>query len=347
MREENMATELENTVVSPWHSGEIKMQEAVGVADRMAIAGPRVVRSYMPDQHRDFYEQLPFIVAGSVDTDGNAWATLLAGGKGFIQSPDPVTLKLHHRPDPNDPASLGMAAKGNIGILGIELHSRRRNRMNGHISKSHKDGFDINVEHSFGNCPQYIQLRDFQMVPDHRPSEPVWSDEMSDDARSLIERADTSFVASYVDEKEGRQVDVSHRGGKAGFVRIGEDGVLTVPDFAGNLHFNTLGNFLKNPKAGLIFCDFETGDVLQLTGRAEVILESPEIAAFQGAERLWTFTPEKLVVRKAGLPIRWTFQDEGWSPNSLMTGDWDTAKQRLEAQALRDAWRDYRVSDVV
>lgn len=342
-----MATEFQNTIVSPWHSGEIEMQEAVGVADRMAIAGPRVIRSFMPDQHRDFYEQLPFIVAGSVDGDGNAWATLLAGGKGFIESPDPVTLKLNHQLDTNDPASTGLEVDGDIGILGIELHSRRRNRMNGHISQSRKDGFYINVEHSFGNCPQYIQLRNFQMVQDHQPAEPVWSNKLSDDARALIENADTFFVASYVDEEEGRQVDVSHRGGKTGFVHIGDDGVLTIPDFAGNLHYNTLGNFLKNPKAGLIFCDFETGDVLQMTGSVAVILESPEISAFQGAERLWTFTPEKLVVRKAGLPIRWTFQDEGWSPNSLMTGDWDAAKQRVEAQALRDTWRDYRVSHVV
>jgi predicted pyridoxine 5'-phosphate oxidase superfamily flavin-nucleotide-binding protein len=103
----------------------------------------------------------------------------------------------------------------------------------------------------------------------------------------MIAVADTFFVASYTDDTvDGRQVDVSHRGGKAGFVRVGEDGVLTIPDFAGNLHFNTLGNFLLTPRAGLMFVDFATGDVLQLSGRAEVILESPEIAAFQGAERL-------------------------------------------------------------
>ncbi|MDR5671235.1 pyridoxamine 5'-phosphate oxidase family protein, partial [Burkholderia cenocepacia] len=96
-------------------------------------------------------------------------------------------------------------------------------------------------------------------------------------------------VASYVGDGAERQVDVSHRGGKAGFVRIGDDGVLTIPDFAGNLFFATLGNFRVNPRAGIVFADFETGDVLQMTGEAEVDLDSPEIAAFQGAERLWRF----------------------------------------------------------
>ena len=37
--------------------------------------------------------------------------------------------------------------------------------------------------------------------------------------------------------------------------------------------FNTLGNFLVNPKGGLAFPDWETGDLLQLTGDVEVILD--------------------------------------------------------------------------
>ena len=64
-------------------------------------------------------------------------------------------------------------------------------------------------------------------------------------------------------------MDVSHRGGNPGFVRI-EGNVLTIPDFAGNLHFNTLGNFLLHPRAGLVFIDFETGDMLQVSGRTAV-----------------------------------------------------------------------------
>ena len=47
-------------------------------------------------------------------------------------------------------------------------------------------------------------------------------------AQNMIAGADTFFVASYVDDDAGhRQVDASHRGGKAGFVRIDADGALT------------------------------------------------------------------------------------------------------------------------
>ncbi|XLM22644.1 pyridoxamine 5'-phosphate oxidase family protein, partial [Chromobacterium piscinae] len=61
----------------------------------------------------------------------------------------------------------------------------------------------------------------------------------------------------------------SHRGGKPGFVKIDGD-TLTIPDFAGNGYFNTLGNLLRHPRAGLLFIDFSSGDTLQLAGRAEV-----------------------------------------------------------------------------
>src|SRR6202012_5412373 len=125
-----------------------------------------------------------------------------------------------------------------------------------------------------------------------------------------------------------------------------DDGVLTVPDFAGNLFFATLGNFLINPRAGIVFVDFETGDLLQMTGEARVDLTSPEITAFQGAERLWYFTPRRVLYRKGALPVRWTFEANGWSPNSLMTGSWEQAESRLKAAALASSWRPLRVKSI-
>ncbi|QND45813.1 flavin-nucleotide-binding protein (plasmid) [Rhizobium lusitanum] len=314
---------------SPWHAGEIALQETAGVAERMSEIGQRVLRDHLIDQHRDFYPQLPFIVLGSVDATGDAWATLRAARPGFLHSPDIHTLSLDLTRDPADPADAGMEDGSAIGMLGIELHTRRRNRLNGTISRHGDNGFEVNVDQAFGNCPRYIQLRDFTFVRD--PSErtdqlALHLTELDTRAKEMIAGADTFFVASYVDREGGqRQVDVSHRGGKAGFVRVGGDGVLTVPDFAGNLFFNTLGNFVLNPKAGLVFADFDRGELLQLTGEAKVVLDSPEIASFQGAERLWRFTPHRIIRRPGALPLRWKFHENGWSPSSLMTGSWDAA----------------------
>jgi ferredoxin-NADP reductase/predicted pyridoxine 5'-phosphate oxidase superfamily flavin-nucleotide-binding protein len=337
---------------SPWHPGEIAIQKAFGVDERMDGVGRRVVRDHMPERHRQFFAQLPFVVAGAVDERGDPWATLLAGPPGFMRAPDAKTLSMSRARDPLDPADAGMNDGASIGLLGIELHTRRRNRMNGAIRRDGANvGFDVAVEHSFGNCPQYIQLRDFEFVRDPAvpsPVQPVMSDALSPRAKAMIAGADTFFVASYFDREDGhRQVDVSHRGGKPGFVRLTEDGSLTIPDFAGNLFFNTLGNILVNGRAGLVFADFETGDVLQLAGDAEVLLDSHETAAFQGAERLWRFTPRRIVYRAGALPLRWKARSEGASPNSLMTGDWEQAAERLKAAALANAWRTFRVSKIV
>lgn len=342
-----MADNLKKLAV--WHEGETFLQEKLGVAERMAVVGQRVIRDFMPDQHRDFYAQLPFIVLGSVDTRGDAWATFVEGRPGFMTSPSPTVLDIAAQRDPGDPASEGMAGGKPVGLLGIEMHTRRRNRMNGFVS-SQGDAIRIDVDQSFGNCPRYIQLRDFAFVREPGPAPSGSGQELSEldaAARSMIGNADAFFVASYVDREDRRQVDVSHRGGNAGFVRIGEDGVLTIPDFDGNLFFSTLGNILLNGKAGLLFVDFTTGDVLQMTGEAEIILDSPEIAAFQGAERLWTFKPRRIVRRAGALALRWSFQADGWSPNSLMTGNWTQAAERLRAAELAKTWRPLTVARIV
>ncbi|SUD39151.1 oxidoreductase FAD-binding subunit [Ectopseudomonas mendocina] len=331
---------------SPWHAGERQLQEKVGVAERMEVLGQKVIRDYMPDQHREFYHQLPFMIAGTVDGSGQPWATLIEGEEGFVTSPDPRRLSFDLAAmalDPLDPASSGLDAGEAIGLLGIELHTRRRNRINGQIRQASAQRLEIAVEHSYGNCPQYIQLRQYRRVPE-RGGERVDSTELDARTRALIEGADTFFVASYVEHDDGRRsVDVSHRGGRAGFVRV-EGKRLTIPDYAGNLFFNTLGNLSVNPRAGLLFIDFATGDVLQLAGRAEIILDSPLINAFEGAERLWTFDVEQVVLRPAAISLRWAFEE--YAPTSLMTGTWAETDARLREREQRNQWQRWRVQSV-
>lgn len=331
---------------SPWHAGERQLQEKVGVAERMEVLGQKVIRDYMPDQHREFYHQLPFMIAGTVDGSGQPWATLIEGEEGFVTSPDPRRLSFDLAAmalDPLDPASSGLDAGDAIGLLGIELHTRRRNRINGQIRQASAQRLEIAVEHSYGNCPQYIQLRQYRRVPE-RGGERVDSTELDARPRALIEGADTFFVASYVEHDDGRRsVDVSHRGGRAGFVRV-EGNRLTIPDYAGNLFFNTLGNLSVNPRAGLLFIDFATGDVLQLGGRAEIILDSPLIKAFEGAERLWTFDVEQVVLRPAAISLRWAFEE--YAPTSLMTGTWAETDARLREREQRNQWQRWRVHSV-
>ena len=61
----------------PWHQGERELQARLGVAGRMQGVGSRVIRDYMPDEHRTFYAQVPFLVLAAVDAAGDPWVTLV------------------------------------------------------------------------------------------------------------------------------------------------------------------------------------------------------------------------------------------------------------------------------
>lgn len=300
---------MDDTTDSPWHSGERALQQNAGVAERMEVVGRKVIRNFMPDQHRTFFQQLPFLVVAAVDAAGDPWVTLVEARAGLAHSPNPTHLQINQPPAMGDPVAAALSVGDSIGVLGIELSTRRRNRVNGTIVARSGQGLTLQVEQSFGNCPQYIQTRQvsFAEEPGADYVGPVETlSQLDDDATALIRGADTFFVASYVDlgnHKHQRQVDASHRGGRTGFVRV--DGqVLSIPDFAGNLHFNTLGNLQLNPRAGLVFVDFATGDVVQLTGRTEMVLDGPEVHSFQGAERLWRLFVDKVVRRRGALQLR-------------------------------------------
>ncbi len=293
-------------MTTPWHAGERAMQERLGVAERMAEVGPRIIRDFMPDQHREFFAALPFVVVGSVDDRGDPWATLLEGPPGFVQSPDPRALTIAAEAASGDPAREGLALDRAIGLLGIELHTRRRNRMNGTITRIDERGLAVAVVQSFGNCPKYIHPR--EVVEVERPSPDPIESFVGLEARASeqIVAADTFFVASYVDDGSARHVDVSHRAGPPGFVRVDADASLTIPDYAGNRFFNTLGNITVQPRVGLTFVEFSTGSLLQVTGDAQLVFEGDaRLAGMPGAERAWTVRVRRGTYRRHALRLRW------------------------------------------
>ena len=335
----------------PFHAGERALQQRLGLAERMRGVGQRVIRPFMPEQHQQFFAQLPFILVGAVDTMGQPWASMLVGEPGFLRSPHDRQLDIAARAIPGDPINDGLRIGAPLGFLGIELHTRRRNRVNGHLRAIDGAGLSLTVEQTVGNCPQYIQGRDVQWVreaSDVRPRSTRKLTALDADALRLIGHADTLFVATRAPAEEGepaRGADVSHRGGRAGFVKIENDATLLVPDFAGNNMFMTLGNLQLDARAGVLFVDFERGDLLSLTGRAELVWDGDELKAFEGAERAWRFHVDQAHWLRDALPLRWRFRD--WSPNSLITGSWDEAAARLQAQQLAQTWRPYRVTRVV
>jgi predicted pyridoxine 5'-phosphate oxidase superfamily flavin-nucleotide-binding protein len=244
-------------------------------------------------------------------------ASVLTGETGFMQSPDPTTLGIAARPAADDPAAPTFVAGAEVGLLGLDFTTRRRNRANGRLTAV-DDGLTVAIAQSFGNCAQYIQMR----TPEPRasagaPAEAL--DRLDDAARAQIAASDTFFVGSRsragIDDGG---LDMSHRGGKPGFVGVTGD-TLAIPDFRGNRFYNTLGNLLGDSRAGLLFIDFASGDILQLQGRVAIDWH-PEGRGPAGAERLWQVEVARAWRRRGAFPFAWRFGD--FAPTTLATGTW-------------------------
>jgi predicted pyridoxine 5'-phosphate oxidase superfamily flavin-nucleotide-binding protein len=294
----------------PFHAGERAAQDRAGVAPRSAA-----IRDWMPEQHRAFFAALPFLLAATTDGEGCPVATVLTGQPGFIASPDARTLRIDAVPDQADPAARWFVPGVSVGLLGIDLATRRRNRANGVIAAATDQALVVAVEESFGNCPQYIHIREARWAaPSGAETEQMTALDAA--AQIAIAEADTMFVAT---SGGAEGVDISHRGGKPGFVRVDGD-VLTIPDFAGNRYFNTLGNLLLDSHAALLVPDFANGDLLHVQGHVEIIWDVSGQEHPAGAERLWRVHVTHAWRRRGALPFRWTLHR--LSPGVMRTGAW-------------------------
>ncbi|GMH40100.1 hypothetical protein BSKO_08004 [Bryopsis sp. KO-2023] len=297
---------------SPFHEGEQWVQEKVGSRYESEQLGSRMVRNHMPDQHREFVaNQILFYVA-TVDAHGKTWASALVGRPGFVSSPDPQHMRISpFRPMGGDAGKFEVGDW--IGCLGLELHTRRRNRMNGQIIAKDADSILIRINQSFGNCPKYIQGRSLRLIENEVDKfsadggKVVTGSALGDSQLELIRRSDTFFVGtSYLHDPPDRiksnasGCDVSHRGGPPGFVKVSPGGSLVWADYVGNFHFNTIGNIERNPQSGGLFIDFDSGDILQLTGKAKVNYGDKTLP---GAERSVGFSVDSFVHAKGVLPM--------------------------------------------
>jgi predicted pyridoxine 5'-phosphate oxidase superfamily flavin-nucleotide-binding protein len=296
---------------SVFHADEILAQDLAGFD-----VSSHGIREAMSEQHRLFFAALPYLFVATLDQNGWPVATILTGPAGFIRAPDDKHLRVNAPRRPDDPAQAALEPGKQVGALGIDFSNRRRNRANGRIGRMDKNRIEILIDQSFGNCPKYIQIRKLTDVPVHKPL-PVREDmtEPDEDARALIARADTFFIASHAHGG----TDVSHRGGQPGFAHL-VGNRLWVPDYRGNQYMNTLGNLLAEPRAALLFIDFASGDILHLQGHTRIHWQPEEIPGPSGAERYWSLDITRVWRFRAALP--WRGEAPDYSPATLGTGQW-------------------------
>lgn len=255
-------------MANPFHEGELEMQARAGVAQEAQAVG-RIIASELSPAARRFVARQRFAVAASLDARGAVWASVLAGAAGFLSPVDGQLLWIAAQPGAGDPLADNLRARPELGLLVFDAETRQRMRLNGRATLA-PEGIFLLANQVYGNCPKYIQRRRLVMgavAPPTPPGAIRVGQRLEPRQRELVARADTFFIASH--HPRGG-ADASHRGGFAGFVQVVDAGHVAFPDYPGNGMFNTLGNLLVDPRAGLAFVDFERGDVLQLSGEARV-----------------------------------------------------------------------------
>lgn len=257
-----------------FHDGERRMHEKLGISERMHELGLRMIRDHMPDQHREFFSSLSSIHLGVIDADGYPCAIQRIGEPGFIDSPDARTLTIESTSLSGEPETLDFSLGAKISVLGLEMETRRRNRANATILDNSNGLLTLHIDQSYGNCPKYIQMRSRSEGGPKLSSAIQTSELLSPRDQALIVEADTLIIASRApdlndDPRAG--VDINHRGGNPGFVKVLDAETIEFPDYKGNSFYNSFGNILLDQRVSLQFQDFETGTLLTVKGTAELI----------------------------------------------------------------------------
>jgi len=283
--------------MSGYHEGELEVQCRAGVLANAERIG-RSIHREIPAIARRFAAEQRFVILGAADGDGRVWATVLRGEPGFLSASTDELLRIAAEPGSGDPIAAALATDTDVGLLIIDPPTRRRMRVNGGARPDGARGFVVATREVYANCQKYIHPRPVTFA-----AEAIDAHETTERAAALapnqvawLETADTVFLAS---RHPVAGADVSHRGGAPGFVRVPAPDRVLLPDYPGNMMFNSLGNLAADPRAGLLVVDFDGGGTLQISGRATIVWEGARVAAFAGAERLLEIEVDAVVETRA------------------------------------------------
>lgn len=319
----------------PWHDGEIAIHKRIGGPERDNPTNPALT------QHAAIrLQQAPLLAVGTLDAQGRPWTAVWGGKPGFAaplgssmigmkvdvdEVHDPVVQALcNDKSQGVDGGQLQRGAGKMISGLTMDLDRRNRIKLCGRlvagslVSKAPSDPENspsvaqgqiqlvTKIDQSLGNCPKYLNRKDIQPSA---LSPKLISDSaaLSSEATKLIAKADLFFMSSSNGHSD---MDTNHRGGHAGFVRVRQTSdsqhQILWPEYSGNRLYQTLGNLEVTPLAGLVFPDFDTGDVLYLTGQTRTLVGREANALLPRSNLAVELTVTRSLFVQQGLSFRGT-----------------------------------------
>ncbi|KAF1828960.1 hypothetical protein BDW02DRAFT_191707 [Decorospora gaudefroyi] len=315
------------SMAMPWNAGEEKMHKLLRIP-----AQDNPTSTGLTPQAFFMFQRAPLLALGTLDAESRPWTTLWGGepafseplGEGFIGTRTFVDGK-------NDPvvrALVGDAEKEAIlqskeGLklvagLAIDLMTRKRVKIAGRMIAGTLRDMNVDAEsrpgtkqeqiqlvtkitQSLGNCPKYLNQYEIQpaFIAAELASQSSW---LSEKGQALIANSDMFFLVTSTED----DMDVNHRGGPPGFVRIISPTQIAYPEYSGNRLYQSLGNLQLNSKIGVTFPNYKTGDVLYTTGTAEILVGADAAALLPGSNLAVKITIDEARYVAHGLPFRGT-----------------------------------------
>ncbi|KAI8931592.1 hypothetical protein NX059_011246 [Plenodomus lindquistii] len=313
-------------MAKPWNEGEVLMRRLMRVPE---MDNP--TSTMLTPQASHMLQRGPLLAIGTLDDQLRPWTTLWGGCAGFSTplggnligtrtlvdaENDPVVQALVG--DANDGEAMQAEGAGKLlSGLAIDLTTRKRVKLAGTMVAGTVTEVDVEAEEdgtkqkqsqiqlvtkideSLGNCPKYLnqyEIRQALVRSDVKHS----GSALSEDGRALISKSDIFFLStSTLDD-----MDTNHRGGPPGFVRLVSPTQLVYPEYSGNRLYQSLGNLKINHRIGITFPDLETGDILYITGTAEVLDGLAAASLLPGSNLAVRITFDQTRLVAGGLPLR-------------------------------------------
>ncbi|KAK1975013.1 oxidoreductase FAD-binding domain-containing protein [Colletotrichum cereale] len=312
-----------------FHPGEVALHDLLKIPHR---SNPTAAG--LPPSYGARIAASPLVALGTLDAQGRPWTTLWGGERGAVARPiaedvlgvrgrvdvtdDPVLSALWGVSEEGEGVKEGEVVQpgleadgGNlVAGLSIDLMTRDRVKFAGRMVAGAVDGGEVqiavHVEESLGNCPKYLNKKDVTARGSIEKGRVEKGLPLGEGALGVVRRADMLFLTS----EHGGSMDTNHRGGSRGFVRVArndEGGVdIIYPEFSGNRLFQTLGNLKLNPLVGVVIPDFETSDVLYLTGSASILIGQDAAGYLPHTKLAVKMTVAAAVFVESGLPFAGT-----------------------------------------
>jgi len=307
-------------MMNVFHKGQLAVQKITG-EEEIAIQRIPMIKYSLHPRSIPFIEHQVLAFPGSEDSTGAIWLSLIVGERGFISIPSVREIKFDLSKITSTKEDIfftNIATNPTVGLLFHEASRRARYRAWGEAQKNDNE-ISIAIKMGYPSCPKHIQREIIEIPEDVESIIPKYNKgtNLGTYEHEWISSAHTFFIGTQT--KKG-DIEASHRGGDPGFIEILENGHLRVPDYLGNSMFSTLGNIYENPKAALLFVDYEKGETLQLSGTAELQFDQNTADDFYKSGetgRFWTFETKQWIRTTNHHRVNTEFID--FSPFNILT----------------------------